>query len=436
MIRGETDMKTAILTCCFTISLLLVLHTHIQAASAAERDQLDSLLLAGSPGEAVTYWSTVCSEPTEDTVATTACVTTTDLLQDLLNFVGVFERNGGAGIEELIADGRTQSARYHEEYAGKAADRAFRKFLVSADAEAGLGAITYLRIARLFKILYVKKTLYDAHRCYTLADGYLAGGDYEAAAGALDSIQFAPGNNSLLLAYADTINFLRQRVDRKLSDIAKHHDYWERTAAVARRLRFSLMTRLNNQPGSNAFPLVMSNANSTIMVEVKRVSPSFRPGAGLQAWYQVGERLSVGAGVAASRFTYSSVHTPQFIFFEFDVSYYSAFLGGQYLFRSEVGMRPYMSLALGGMRYKYDQFNCIVQRYQAPNGAPVPEEFLVSAGTFSTGEATVTLGLQYVPRHNSWWAISSEISLSRPFDKHEFLPMPWLAIGLQIDVLM
>ncbi len=239
------------------------------------------------------------------------------------------------------------------------------------------------------------------------------------------------------MAYADTIGYLQQRVDRKLLEIERHHYYWERIAPVERRFCLELTGQLTNQPGSNALPLVMSNGSSLIEILVNRVPPAFRPGLGLQAWYRVGNRVSLGVGMDAATFSYSSVHTSQLIFFEFDVSYSRAFLGSQYLLRSAVGLRPYLSFGLGVMRYKYDRIKCIVFLEPSdPSLAPIPEVYQVDAKTFTSGETIVTYGLQFVPRHNSRWAVTSEISWYRPFKKHAFLPLPRLAIGLRIGLLM
>jgi len=428
-------MRTAIFPFYFAISLLLVSSVCGQVTTI-DHDRLDSILLTGHPKAAMSYWSTVCHAATGDSPAT-PCLTTTELLQDLLDFVALFEEKKPAYTRQAIANGRTQSERYHETYAGSSATRAYQLFLAAADSEDWLQAIIYLRTARLFKILFVKKTLADAHQDYVQAKDYFTEGEYDAADSTLNSIRFDASNHPTLLAYADTISYLQQRVDRKLLEIEKRHYYWERTASVERRFCLSLTGQLTNQPGSNAFPLVMSNANATIQVDVTRVPPTFRPGLGLQAWYRLNKRTSVGVGVFAAKFVYSSVHTPQLIFFEFDVAHTRFFVGGQYMFRSAVGLRPYLSLGLGVMRYKYDQIECVVLLEPSdPSLAPIPEIYHVDAETFTSSETVITYGVQFVPRPDSRWAVTSEISWYRPFKEHAYLPLPRLAIGLRIDLLM
>ncbi|GEM_PF-2180114 len=277
----------------------------------------------------------------------------------------------------------------------------------------------------------MKRTLADAHSYYVKADKYFGEGKFDSADSVLKEIRYDAGNNPALIAYADTISYLRQRVDSKLLDIKQQHYYWGRTASVNSRFSFSLSAELIGQPGSNAFPLVMSNANSTIRVEVTRVSPTFRPGLGLQAWYQLNKRTSVGVGVSAAKFIYSGNHTPQAIFFDFDVAYSRAFVGGQYMLRNAVGLRPYLNLGLSVIRYKYDQFNCFVKPVSGEY-----ETYQVAAGDFRSGEAKFTFGTQFVPESNSRWGISSELSWYVPFKEHMFLPMSRISIDVRIDLLM
>jgi hypothetical protein len=422
-------MRTAIFVCYIAICLLFATSVRSRV-TAADHDRLDSLLLTGNPQAAMDYWSIVCAPETEDTLAA-PCQSTTELLQDLLDFVAVFENQKPAYTGEVIADGRTQSAKYNESYAGPSAARAFQSFVSAADGNDWLKAIVYLRTARLFKISFMTRTLADAHSYYVQADRYFDEGEYDSADSLLNSINYDAGNHPALLAYADTISYLQKRVDRKLLEIEKKQYYWERTDAVNSRFSFSLTGQLLNHGGSNAFPLVMSSTESTIRVEITRMPRSFRPGLGLQAWYQLNERTAVGAGVAATTFIYSSVHTPQLIFFEFDVSYIRLFLGGQYMLRSAVGLRPYLSLGLGVMRYKYDQIECVV--LQPPSESVT---YQVDAGTFSNGEVTITYGTQFVPNHDSRWGITSEMSWHTQFKTHAFLPPPRLSMAMRIDLLM
>ncbi len=423
-------MKTAIFLFYFTISLLLSSSVCGQTTTITDRNRLNSLLLAGDPEAAMDYWLTVCKPVAVDT-SSTACGTTIEQLQDLLDYVALFEEQKPAYTGEVIADGRTQGAKFGESYAGPSADRAFQAFLAAADGEDWLKAITYLRTARFFKIQFVTKTLVKAHDDYLLADKYFAEGEYDSADSTLKTIRFDASNHPNLLAYTDTISYLQQRVDRKLLEIEKRQHYWERTASVNSGLSFSLSGEFINQPGSKALPLIMSNADATIQVEISRVPPTFRPGLGLQAWYNLNERTAVGVGVNAAKFSYSSVHTPQLIFFEFDVAYSRAYLGGRYLLRSEVGLRPYLSLGLGVMRYKYDQIECVILLPPSET-----ETYQVAAGDFSTGDASFTFGAQYVPNGDSRWAVTSEFAWYRSYGTHAFLPAPRLSFGMRIDLLM
>lgn len=392
--------------------------------------RLDSILMTGNPEAAMAYWSTVCNPVSEDN-STTACETTTEELQNLLDFVALFEAKKLAYKWEVIADRKGQSASYKESYAGSSAASAFQAFLGAADNDDWFKAIIYIQTARFFKIRFLKRTLVNAQSYYQQADKYFGEGNFDSADSALKAIRYDAGDHPALIAFADTINHLQKSVDQKLLEIKRQQYYWERTASVDSRFSFSFSAGLINQPGSNSFPLVMSSANSTIQVEVTRVSPNFRPGVGLQAWYQLNKRISVGGGVDMAKFTYTSVHTLQLIFFDFDVAYSRAFVGGQYFLRSAVGLRPYLNLGLGVMRYKYDQFDCVVKLVSSEY-----ETFEVAAGDFSTGEAKITFGTQFVPNSNSRWAITSELSWYKPFKEHTFLPLPRSSFSLRIDLLM
>ncbi len=422
-------MKAAIFFCYLAVILMSVPTVRGQVPTA-DYDRLDSILLTGNPEAAMAYWSTVCSPTTEDTSAM-ACGVTTEELQKLLDFVAFFETEKPAYSWDVIADGKAKSEKYKESYAGPPAARAYQAFLDAADSSGWLKEIIYLRTARFFKIRFFKRTLAEAHSYYAQADKHFVEGKFDSADCALKAIRYEPGNHPALMAYADTISYLQQRVDRELLEIERQQYYWERTASVDSRFSFSLSARLIGQPGSNAFPLVMSSAGSTIQVEVSRVTPASRLGLGLQAWYRLNERTSVGVGVDKAKFVYSSMHTLQLIYFDFDVAYSRAFVGGRYLLRSAVGLRPYLNLELGVMRYKYDQINCVVRLVTSEY-----ETYQVAADDFRSGEATFTFGMQFVPKSNSHWAISSEFSWYAPSKKHAFLPLPRVSIAMRIDLLL
>lgn len=422
-------MKTVIFFCYVAIIIGLTPTAHGQLPTAAN-SRLDSILQTGRPEVALEYWTTVCRLETEDS-SKAAGMVTAEQLQSLLGFVALFEAQTPAYKSELIADSKSQSESYKESYAGPAAARAFQSFLDAADRGDRLNAIIFFRTARFFKISYLKKILAEAHSNYIKADKQFDEGMFESADSTLKANRYEAGNHPALMAYADTLGYLQQRVDGKLQEIAKWQFYWERTDSVDSKLSFSLSTRIVNQPGNNAFPLVMSNANFTLQVDVDRIIPTYRFGLGLQTWYRLNERTSVGVGVDVAKFSYSSVHTTQLIFFDFDVAYSRAFVEGKYLLRSAVGLRPYLNFGLGVMRYKYDQFNAVI--YRESSGYVT---YQVAADDFTSGNVSFTIGTQFVPKSSSSWAISSELSWYIPFREHEFLPLPRLSIGMQIDLLM
>ncbi len=101
------------------------------------------------------------------------------------------------------------------------------------------------------------------------------------------------------------------------------------------------------------------------------------------------------------------------------------------MLRSEVGLRPYLNVELGVMRFKHDQFKAVV--YREASGY---ETYQVAADDFSSGETTFTIGMQFVPNSNSFWAISSELSWYLPFKEHTLLPLPRISIGMKMDLLL
>ncbi len=94
-------MKTTIVLCYFAINLLSASSPCGAEVSVTDADRLDSLLLTGDPKAAMTYWLTACGRVTEDTGTTVPCQTTTELLQNLLEYVTVFEITSRLTLDRL-----------------------------------------------------------------------------------------------------------------------------------------------------------------------------------------------------------------------------------------------------------------------------------------------------------------------------------------------
>lgn len=428
-----------------TVALLLVsfvTQTNARDISMLELeiDRVDSLILSGdleSPTEQWAMLDSIASQCEADSSAMARLAEYRTLFEDLVTYVALFSETKPASIATIISSGRDQVHLYTPDRAGDLAANAFQRFFSLSETPDSLETLKYLRIARMFKIRDREQLWNHAREQYARAHQHFRDSDPRFAKLVLDSITLDAVAIPSLASFANSLEILRRRTTEAIKRLEQREMLWEREEKTGRRIMVGLGGKLVHQPDASGRFMPMYNDNNSILVVPKRVAPNYRPSFGLEIWYPISDHFMVGAGGNLTRFKYTSAHTMELIFFDFDVSHRSLFLGTRWLTRNEVGMRPFLDLCYGLAWFEHDRIVCVAFHESSdPEAAPIPVDYFMDASSYRSNEFLATVGLQFVPSRNSPVAVSSALSFRTQSDSELFIRQPGTTFGLSVELLL
>ncbi len=359
------------------------------------------------------------------------------LFNDLVQYVAQAGQAQPAALSLIAEDGRKSAHLYTESRAGRSAAAAYSKFEALSKSGPSVEATKFLRIARMLKIIYTDRTLSNTRRLMADASRSFDQNDLNRAAKELYSITWDPEHRLTEPGLADSLNALSGKVNRALARIEQRKYLWQQHEVVQSSYAFSLITHLAVQTPGTPMPLSIHNDTSTLRVTLSEQETRFPFAIGIQVWRSLSEKFQAGVTLYTVKYSFTTKLDPRSFSTAFDVRHWYASVSGRYLFRSSIGLRPYVDLGVGLRGYSQKEAQCVVLTPSADTSeADIPNRYVLDARSGSTAIGTTSLGLQFVPTPTSKFGVSSEVSLFYNMKKDNLVERLYLTLGLHFDLLL
>ena len=358
-----------------------------------------------------------------------------DLVQ-LADRVGALQSEGRAFAARYAAERARLGETYAELFAGPRAAALFDRFVDQArtDPEA---AIPLFESARYFQTRYAAEvgrrldaTLAEATEVF--ADGE---GDAERARALLDGVRpYADSRNTSYVAVLRRIEGLSGRVNAVLDADARQ----DRFFADAERTDFrgGLSLGLGAQTRSATGPLGLELAGGQIQGPTLPLA-GFGGGTTLavggEAYAFVSPAVAVGIGGSFSRDRYSTRASNEAVFLDLDVSSWSAYAFGRALLRTEVGLRPYVSVGGGLASVTRDAAEGSALDRVTVQGAEtvVTRDFSTAGASHRGVQGRARVGVEYVRCATCALAVGGGVGLVVTAVDSDFAPAARLTAGIR-----
>ncbi len=425
---------SALLVFVFTLALSARLMAQTGPIFKRQIALSDSLLLQGDTESAREHLKQAVAMMADSTAdsATVAYLQKYDLLlTDLVAYLNEVARLNSDQLARMVEQGKLVGNQFTAERAGVKAAAAYDRFLTCATDLDSQGAISCLRLARLFQLLDAEQLRAEARNRYGRSQQSLHDLDPYTARAVLDSIPEELLRNPALTSFADSVILLDKRVTKALTEAESNRSAWQQTGLVGRRFVIRLATGLFSPPDPGGFPVQVITETETMTFEQTDVSSGARFGFGFSGWVPLTDVILIGGGGFTTDLTFTRAHTSLAIQVETKMEYTELFAAGRWITRPQAGMRPFFQFGFGWMKLKHDGFEGIGRTIHAE---PMP--YRIDALSESSTMITIGLGAQFVRSVNSRIGVSSVITYRHQLDDPKFLKSPGVSIDIGLDLLI
>ena len=396
------------------VSLLLVAlapTSASQSLSSADSQRFDALVAAVDV-DGLRAWAAEPAAP--DTVAA------------WVNGLDIVLAEGEAYVDAFVQQRLRLAPRFTPALAGPTGSALYARFASEARAGDADGAVAAFLAARHFQAGHARVVLAELESALATARAQVEAREHEAALATIEATDvYQESQNTRHIEALRELTELRIRVgELRAAEAVQDRLFASRERAVFRggiALTGAVLTR------SDTGPVVLELVDEPA-IDHDGFDAAPIPTLGAEAFGYVLPTLALGVGATTGRATYSSPGDPYFI--DLSVSNRTLYGFARYLFRTKVGLRPYLSAGVGTLRVTREQTQGAV--LIDVNGTTQSRTFDVVAEEESGLQGRLGLGFQFVPCAGCNGALSGEVSLLRNALDSPLVPGTQAVMGARI----
>ncbi|MEO0293548.1 MAG: hypothetical protein ABIN61_04910 [candidate division WOR-3 bacterium] len=307
-------------------------------------------------------------------------------------------------IKELIEKYKKDEENFRKECAGEKANVSYSKFSSLVESFNFIEAIRFYILASFFKEKYVEDQIYQAEAKFERAKEFYEKGKIIEALNTLDSIKVMPSANLKLKSLNDKVNSFRNKLLETKEKFEMDQLLWRRKEKAGYFLNFNMGGNLGFK-----YPLEREILLITPGLRMGNFGCSFLGAISLYKKYLLGFDLSFwyttysGESIDLNPWFYSFKTTERII---------KSYL--KFLFREEVGVRPFVNLGLGYVHLSREEFTAIRYTWKGEYGDRKIER-LFPKEVYFTPQIVSEFGIEYISKTTSSFILGNKVSLSYNF---------------------
>ncbi len=357
-----------------------------------------------------------------------------------INYFNTFSLQGADAIKKNNNQFKKLSTLFDSVKVGRKASRSYKKFLSLTQIEGKESdALKSYYIAYFFKIKYTQEELKKFRATLVLAENYFLDNKFRKALKTIQTIDLDVHKNNFLFApVIDSLRSLTLKINFQIASQRRLEHQWQQKGISDYSVAFFIGGNVAYQKEIRNLNLQFfgKDNNKITYVNINKIPSDFVFGYYFMLQFHLKKNIYLGGDLNYTKFSYSSENTPQLVFFNFDLKLYSSHIYAQYLFRKNLGFRPYVSLGLGFIRAKRNRSNAtIFFQAEESNGDLIPRFYYISSRTINSPQLLSVFGLEYIGSKNSKFVLRPQIAFYYNFKNHDFIGRFNYSFGMNAGVI-